>query len=750
MAKASVGTSSRILKSLLALGASTAMMAGAAAAQTEAGGFDEITVTAQKVEENIQDVPLSVATVSGEALDVLFSGGLDVRSLSGRIPSLRIESSFGRTFPRFYIRGLGNTDFDLNASQPVSFVYDEVVLENPVAKGMPIFDVERVEVLRGPQGTLFGRNTPAGIVKLDSVKPSDEYGGYAQLSYGRFNTVNFEAAVGGPLADGVSFRVSTLYQHRSDWVDNASSSVENEVGGYNDVGYRAQLLLEPSDNFSALLNVHGRVYDGSARIFRANIIQSGTNNLTTDFDRQTIFQDGRNKQKVRQIGANARLEYDFGGAVLTSITAWESAETFSRGDIDGGFGASFLNNGFPPTIPFDAESADGLPEHDQFSQEIRLAGDLGDRFDYQIGGYYFYEDIAIDSFNFESLAPGNPQDGYARQAQETNSWALFAHVGFDVTERLNIQAGIRYTDEEKEFVAERTQSPLAFLSVPNATGLITANPSADDFSWDVSATYAVSDQTNIYGRVATSFRAPSIQGRLLFGDVVTVADTEEILSIEAGVKTATADNRARLNLTGFWYDISDQQLTAVGGGANFNQLVNAEETRGYGLEMEAGWAPVESFVVTAGVSYNFTEIRDPNLFVQPCAGGCTVLDPAGPSAGLVSIDGNALPHAPRWIANGTFRFSKPVARGGELFLFGDIAYASDANFFLYESAEFHDDVFEAGLRAGYLSEDGSCEFAVFGRNVTNDTSLNGGIDFNNLTGFVNEPPLWGIELSKKF
>ena len=128
------------------------------------------------------------------------SGGADIRGLSGRVPSLNIESSFGRTFPRFYIRGLGNTDFDLNASQPVSLVYDDVVLENPILKGFPAFDVDRIEVLRGPQGTLFGRNTPAGIVKFDTVKPGKGRN-YARISYGTYGTINAEGAVGGQPSD---------------------------------------------------------------------------------------------------------------------------------------------------------------------------------------------------------------------------------------------------------------------------------------------------------------------------------------------------------------------------------------------------------------------------------------------------------------------------------------------------------------------------------------------------------------------
>ena len=135
-----------------------------------------------------------MTTLDAEQLTLLTAGGADVKALSARVPSLMLESSFGRAFPRFYIRGLGNTDFDLNASQPVSMIVDDVVLENPVVKGMPLFDLDRIEVLRGPQGTLFGRNTPAGIVKFDTRKPSQECDGFARVSYGTFDTVDFKAA----------------------------------------------------------------------------------------------------------------------------------------------------------------------------------------------------------------------------------------------------------------------------------------------------------------------------------------------------------------------------------------------------------------------------------------------------------------------------------------------------------------------------------------------------------------------------
>ena len=359
----------------LACGAAAAAMAFATGAMAQsATQLEEVIVTATKSAENINDVPVSVTAISGEKLDVIRSSGGDIRVLSGRVPSVILESSFGRTFPRPYIRGLGNTDFDLNASQPVSFVYDEVVLENPILKGFPLFDIGQVEALRGPQGTLFGRNTPAGVLKFDSVKPSQQMGGYAQGSYATFGTVNLEGAVGGPIvSDVLSGRISGLYQHRNDWIDNGFTHENNATGGYEEYALRGQLLYTPNAQFSALGNVHYLHLNGSPQIFRANIIQKGTNDFVAGFDRDTIFQDAqpRSFQHVRESGASLKLTYDFGGPVLTSITGYEHVKVLSRGDIDGGFGAVFAPPSGPGFIPFPSESADGMPYHQQWSEELR-------------------------------------------------------------------------------------------------------------------------------------------------------------------------------------------------------------------------------------------------------------------------------------------------------------------------------------------------------------------------------------------
>lgn len=727
------------------------LLAAPALHAQDAATLDAIQVTAQRKVENIQDVPVSITSVDAEKLALYGSAGADIRFLSARVPSLNIESSYGRAFPRFYIRGLGNTDFDLNASQPVSLLYDEVVQESPLLKGFPLFDLERVEVLRGPQGTLFGRNTPAGVVKFESVRPSQEFGGYARLGVGSDAMVNFEGAVGGPLGPRWSARLSALYQRRDDWVDNTLDGAPNEgFEGYDESAVRVQFLYE-GEAFEALLNLHRRDLNGTARLFRANIIQPGTNDLVPGFDREKVSLDGVNFSDLETWGASARLRWDFDGLVLHSITGYETAESLNRGDIDGGYGAAFLPDSGPGVIRFASESADGLPDHEQLTQELRLESAYDGPFNWQAGLFWFREEITIHGFNYDSLSPGNPQAGFAVQQQENTAWAVFASGEYDATDRLKLRGGLRYTRDRKDFAAQVLEA--APFGAP-VGGPYRVHTDANDVSWDASVVYAVDEDVNLYARVAKGFRAPSIQGRLLFADPgapnggVTTADSEEVLSWELGLKADLWDRRARLGFNLFRYTVDDQQVIAVGGGSNIATLHNADRTIGQGLELDLEAYLTDHLLVTLGSSYNDTEIRDDTLSVAVCA-ACTVTDPLD-AAGRALIDGNPLPQAPEWVHNLTARYGVPLA-GGELYFLTDWAYRSEVNFFLYESREFRGkSSLEGGLRIGYLWNQGDQEVALFGRNITDQERIVGAIDFNNLTGFLNEPRTWGVEFRTRF
>jgi len=718
---------------------------------------DTIYVTAQKRSEDIQQVPLSVTAIGGDDLQTLTAGAADVKFLSGRVPSLVLESSFGRAFPRFYIRGLGNTDFDLNASQPVSMVVDDVVLENPVVKGMPLWDLQNVEVLRGPQGTLFGRNTPAGVVKFESRRPTAEREGFVHASYGTYGNTDVQAAFGGALSDTVSARVSLLYQAQDDWVDNGFTGQKNALGGFDTEAARVQFLFKPSDNFNALLNLHGWQLDGTARIFRANIIKPGTNELVAGFRQDQVFQDGKNKQDINAHGGALTMNYELGNATLTSVTGYEKLDMYSRGDIDGGYGCGFcsLPNG-PGFIPFPSESADGIPNLDQFTQELRLASHTGGLFDWLVGAFYFDESLKAETFGYDSLAPGNPQAGYAWQKQDAKSWALFTSLDYRPTDRWSFKGGLRYTNDKKDFVAERTEG-VPGLNTPTVQPL-RANTDANLVTGDLSAFYKVNDDVSWYARIGTGFRAPSIQGRILFcgsdqegglnpaTNCLSVANEEKIKSAEVGIKSELLDQRVRLNLDVYRYQVDGQQLVAVGGKYNTATLLNADKTNGYGFEADIDIAPSPAWKVTLGTSYNHTEIDDPNLAVGICF-ACTVTNPV--VNGLARIDGNPLPHAPEWIFDGLVDFRQPVG-SGLVTASVDWAYHSDKNFFLYESKEFHADSFELGMRIGYVFADARYEVALFGRNITDQVIIQNGIDFDNLTGMTNEPRMWGVQFSTRF
>ncbi len=731
------------------VGAAAGLLACAAAVaqQTPAPSqLGTVTVTADRRVENIKDVPSAVYSLSGEKLDIINSSGQDVRMLSGRVPSLNIESSFGRAFPRFYIRGYGNTDFRSNASQPVSLVYDDVVQENPILKGFPVFDLAAIEVLAGPQGTLFGRNTPAGVVKFDSVKPSKKQDAYGSISVGTFRTVNVEGAGNVQLGDQWSARISGQVQRRSDWVDNTRPNTPtSSFEGYEDRALRLQAQYTPASDFSALFNLHHRHLDGTARLFRANIIQKGTNDLVPGFNIKQASTDGANGQRLETNGGSARLTWNLGNMKLYSVTGFESVHAYSRGDIDGGFGAAFLpTGGGPGLIPFPSETAGGIRDHRQLSQEVRLESNTAAPLGWQAGVYLFDEKYTIDSYDYNTLG-GGVLSGLSSATQSNRAYAVFGSLSYAVSPALNLRGGLRYTSDKKDF------STVAVLGTVNTSNGLTASTKDSKVSWDLSGTYALNKSLNAYGRVATGFRGSSIQSASAFGGQ-TQAGPETITSYELGLKGDLLDKRARISAGLFRYDIKNQQLTAVGGGANVTRLLNAKKTTGEGLEFNLDAYLSDALLVTLGGSINNTKIKDPSIAVAGCA-QCTITDPAVTigTATFYRIDGNPLPQAPKYTLNFTARYGIPAGPGAEYFIYTDWVYRSKVNFFLYESVEFTGkSLTEGGLRLGYNWGNGKYEAAVFGRNITNQVRAVGGIDFNNLTGFVNEPRTLGVQFRATF
>lgn len=748
------------------------------AATDEQQGLGDVVVTAERRSESLNRVPVSVGVVSGSNLRTFQQGGEDILALSGRVPGLYAETTTGRIFPRFYIRGLGNIDFYLGASQPVSIIQDDVVLEHVVLKSNPIFDVDQVEVLRGPQGSLFGRNTTAGIIKFDTIKPTQSFQSRATASIGSYNTISMDAGVGGPLIrDVLAFRLSALVQHRDNWVDNsyAGTSLDgtltpknNAMGGFTERDVRLQLLLTPTDTLSFNLSGHARWYDGTSTLFHRGALKKGSRDVSAEPRDRVAYDEGQgNPQSYDTQGASLRAAWDLGPAELTSITAYETTAGFSKGDTDGGAAANFPFNGQPNGYGLSLGQVRGL---DQWTQEVRLASTGTGAFKWQVGGIYFDSRDVTDFYQrrffllpaYNPAAPGNPNtnnpDNWVRLHNVNTSWGVFGQVSYQATDRLTLTAGGRISEDTK-----RTQ----LLKAPGRPdggvvyrGRRDVRLSDTQPSWDLSAMYEVNPNLNVYVRAAQGFRGPTIQGRsAVFNSDFTTANSETNLSFETGFKSKLFDNTLRLNAAAFAYRVKGIQLNGNDSDGN-GVLFNADKAVAYGMEADAQWLPVRNLALSAGVSLLHSEIRDKRVFAQTCGLNgvqvCTVLDPYvtrtvfGAPAFFAQIDGNPLPNAPEYNVNLAAKYDMPLADGGKAFIATDWNLQGYTNFVLYRTKEFTSNGnFEGGLSIGYSAPNDDWSLSVFARNITNEKNLKGVIE-NYMAAVFNEPRIIGVSFTGKY
>ncbi|MGK6320692.1 TonB-dependent receptor [Sphingomonas sp. DT-204] len=753
------------------LGAVSAHAQDSAAPTADAApqeGVGDIVVTAERRSENLQKVPVSVGVVGGQDLRTYTSGGDDtLLALSGRVPSFYAETTTGRIFPRFYIRGLGNIDFYLGASQPVSIIQDDVVLEHVVLKSNPAYDIRQVEVLRGPQGSLFGRNTTAGIVKFDTIQPSHDFEGRADLSYGSYNTVSLDAGVGGPIADGISFRLSTLIQHRDDWVDNtfADTSADgtetpkkDAMGGYDDRNVRFQLLLEPTDAFSITASAHARWYEGTSTLFHRAALRKGSNDVS-DEPRGTVAYDEAqdNRQAYDTYGGSVRAAYDFGPVTLTSITAYETTSGYSRGDTDGGAAADFPVNGAPNGF---GQSQGNVRDLDQWTQEVRLASNGDGPVKWQLGGMYFDSRDITDFYQraYFLTPPANNPNNWVRLHNINTSWAVFGQLSYQFAPDFTLTIGARETNDTKKTDLIKTADTAA--GVVTYRGRRHVRLSDTKPSWDVSLMWQANPDLSFYTRLARGFRGPTIQGRsAVFNSDFTTADSETITSLEAGFKSNLFDNTLRFNATAFAYSVKDIQLNGNDADGN-GVLFNADHAYAYGLEADLEWRPTRNFTAGLGLSLLHSEIKDKRVYAQVCALNgvvvCTVENPTitrpvfGAPAVFAQIDGEPLPNAPEYNLNVNARYDLPLGNGGRAFVATDWNLQGYTQFVLYRTREFTSNGnFEGGLKIGYAAKDDAYEVALFARNITNEKNLKGVIE-NYMAAVFNEPRIIGVSLSGKF
>lgn len=743
--------------------------------------LEEVVVTTTRRAENIQDVPSSVSALSGHELEQLRI--LDIVDLQQQVPGLNLNRGSGRSQVRAAIRGLSNRAFEENAQSHVNIYLDDVIINNPFHQGVPIFDLERVEVARGPQGTLLGRNVTGGAIQYVSRKPRfGEQNGYFLGTYGRFNEIVIEGAAGGSLlGDRVAARVSTQVRQRDDFIFNEYTDSE-DTGDFSDVAGRLHLMWQPNDDLALLFTGFVRQLEGDASTYHqfplvgeaavtttpgpgvpvspdGNAILDGStdvNGFSEPAGTRRISQDAPSLEESRQTMLTLKFDWQAAGGTLTGVTGWMDGETSILADDD--------------ISPYSEEVSLFVPDVEQFTQELRFASAVGERVEWIVGAYYFYE--RLDSFGGFVFPPSGPQfgvggftpfSGILDRVQTTDAIAGFGTLNFDVNERLRLSGGIRYTHEKKSslinayFFTPDFEGGLIRAFDPDTVGAVPfvfqdISDTYDEPTGDLSAQYWFTDSTQAYFRFARGFLAgrPSAS---LFGPVGGVTlDSETLNSYELGLKTEFNDRSARLNAAAFYYDYSDIQVTEAIVG--FSRGLNAESGRVIGGELEAQFDLGARWYVSTGLSYADTEFTSDDI---------TITNPFDNFVGqpeTLQIKGNDFIYAPEFTANVLARYTHPLGDSGRLILQTDWSYfdsqesnlAQSRNTDLARSLRL-DSYVLGNLSLRWETGDGRFHVTAWARNLGDEEYTTNHFAFADL-GFAartyGDPRTWGMTIGGSF
>lgn len=630
---------------------------------------DIIVVTATKTEKSIQDVPISVTAVSGDALGELSI--VDTFDLSKASPGFNVRTAFGGvpSVTEFSIRGVSQNDAGDHQEAPVAVYADEAYISFIGAGGGQLYDIDRVEILRGPQGTLFGRNATGGLVHIVSNRPTEEFEAYAKLSYGSYNQVISEAAISGPIADKLSARLSFASNHHDGFIENLSGPDRGTANTYN---FRGQLLYDIADNAELHLKAYGSIDDD---------LRTSYTPLTGPIYQVSSDLDGIFSRDY--YGALARLNIDFNSISFTSVTDYQNIEKVYSEDFDG--------------MPFLGFHSFANQDSYQFSQELRLSQEL-ERFRWIAGAYLLKIDGEYDQrFDFP-LGPGVDFMGEVFWEQDTTSWAIFGQTEYDVTDRVTLVTGLRWTSDDKDSIEGfDCLTPLA--CVPSYSG-IARNFSDGDWAGNFQLNIRPSDNLLLYAGATRGTKiggfsySPGFAG--FTGVPNPIYDSEVLWNYEAGFKYTSPDNAVRINGSGFYYDYSDYQsfeIPVVGFAVVEN--VDAEVKGG---ELEVSYNSDVGLRLSANATYLDTEAKDVTL---PFGSG---------------IADQELPGAPEWsvatVASYTFSLF-----GGSATLQTDYSYVGERFQSVLNASGTLESYSLLGARVAWLSPNDQIEVSVSGTNL---------------------------------
>jgi len=757
------------LRTMLLCSAATS---GAAFAQTDAppqeqgssaGQLEEIVVTAQKREQNMQDVGIAMTALSGDQLSDRAIGNTD--DLSSAISGLQTYNYAGGGSPQFFVRGIGTADFAQNTPPTNPLYVDEIYLSSSVVSGISLFDIEGVEVLKGPQGTLFGRNTIGGAISFRTRRPTEFFEGYVKATAGSYETVGIEGAVGGPISDGLRFRIAGKAKNQGRGyyknVDVAANQALNfpEVTGdsfYNgnvltrgarnneyairgsldfDLGSRGSVLASATyaeaNGLSTPLNTLGQIgpdcafgADPENGVFdKTKCSTFGYVDPLKKFEASNSYIGRQDRQGTSLL---LRGEYDLGGVQLTSITGYMDGSQTLGTDTDG--------------TPIRLGEKIRSYKVEALSSELRFTDTSKDGFFWMAGGY-----ISTDKNSLVDAAEFTRSLGFLRNTnipgydwsatrvianQHTDTWALFAHTETALTEQLNLIAGLRYTHIDKRFsnstnaiysaadaAAIRAQFGSQVLDgrVPDSAlanidgsgpGLIDDGRKDERLTWKIGLDWKIQPDLLLYTSYSRGFREGGFEGNfVLSANNATGYGDETLDAIELGWKSELFDRTLRFNGSVYYYKYSDaqQRTTAINPNNNIpaNFIANIGDARQYGVDLDASWVVSDFLTLDAGLNWLDQSIKaDANI--------------------LQIEDGEVFPYASKFSATLNASVEVPVNSRVDFRLQGGLKYASSFETTAENLRALRDDGYTLlNARVGIADHDDKWQLSIFGNNLTN-------------------------------
>lgn len=720
----------RMIIASLLMGCSHAAIAQENVPDDQASGLSEIIVTATRRETNVQDISIAISAISGESLRN--SGIVDPRQLSGLAPNLNVDQGVGNGATHVSIRGLASTDFGLGASSPVATYIDDVYQPFQFGIGTQIFDLNRIEVLRGPQGTLFGKNTTGGALNYYSQTPTKKEEGYFQINGGGgdFGLYSVEGAYNKPLSNTLAMRASFRVAHRDDYVDNLLDG--GKLGHYDSYNGRLQFAWTPSADTTVNLKLFALSNHGDGPVY----LTIGADPLFPPNSRQT-YSDVPTFENFHNYGATLKIDQSFGDYDLTSITAYQRGE-YAVGTNDDGVG-------------FDVFHSLQSSKTWQASQELRLATPVNQPLRAVLGLFGQYDRIsAVQGSAATNVDPAAAFVVAGPAVQKTTTLAAFGSVTYDVTDRFSLIGGLRYSYERKKiaaplaifagrpFVTEDIDYDLLLSKYPfdPATDYLEENfdkHSWKRLTWDATANFKPTDDVLLYVKAATGFRSGGYPVGVTAPGAFVRLDPESVRSYEAGFKTEWFDRKLRVNGSVFLMNYKDMQVqTPRTDGAPGLVLSNAGSSRVKGAELEVQIAPATG--LTLGGSLGFNDAKYRRFDVQT---------------------GNTLPYAPRWTGNVSLNYEMPVNDAHSITLGTDWNYRSRIYFDPYQLAITSDKSrFVGNARIGFGARTGVWQLSAYVNNLTNLDMKAFGFALDAASGFA--PSIyapkrtWGIQAAFKF